>query len=111
MISEVKKANNSISFDISHHNPYWSKRYFAADWENWSVDRVFIQAYNEDNFKEELNYGAKYDGIAITDQQLHRLQELANNKNIDSILVFPLSGKPEETASRVKNSLNSITNN
>ncbi|EAZ91319.1 family 10 glycosylhydrolase [Crocosphaera chwakensis] len=104
MISEVKKANNSVSFDISHHNPYWSKRYFAADWENWAVDRAFIQAYNEDNFKEELNYGAKYDGIAITDQQLHRLKELANNKNIDSILVFPLSGKPEETASRVKSS-------
>ncbi|MDJ0659678.1 MAG: family 10 glycosylhydrolase [Crocosphaera sp.] len=106
MISEVKKANNSVSFDISHHNPYWSKRYFAADWENWGVDRVFIQAYNENNFKEELNYGAKYDGIAITDQQLHRLEELANNKNIDSVLVFPLSGKPEETASRVKNSFN-----
>ncbi len=104
MITEMKKANNSVSFDISHHNPYWSKRYFAADWENWSVDRVFIQAYNEDNFKEELNYGAKYDGIAITDQQLHRLQELAKNKNIDSVLVFPLSGKPEETASRVKKS-------
>ncbi len=32
-------------------------------------------------------------------------KELANNKNIDSMLVFPLSGKPEETASRVKNSL------
>ncbi len=104
MISEVKKANNSVSFDISHHNPYWSKRYFAADWENWSIDRVFIQAYNEDNFQAELNYAKKYDGIAITDQQLHRLQELANNKNIDSVLVFPLSGKPEETASRVKNS-------
>ncbi|MGB5771387.1 MAG: family 10 glycosylhydrolase [Crocosphaera sp.] len=104
MITEMKKANNSVSFDLSHHNPYWSKRYFAADWENWSVDRVFIQAYNEDNFKEELNYAKKYDGIAITDQQLHRLKELANNKNIDSVLVFPLSGNPEETASRVKNS-------
>lgn len=106
MISEVKKANNRVSFDLSHHNPYWSKRYFAADWENWSIDRAFIQAYNEKNFKEELNYAKKYDGIAITDQQLHRLQELADNENIDSVLVFPLSGKPEETASRVKNSLN-----
>ncbi|MGK7956705.1 MAG: family 10 glycosylhydrolase, partial [Crocosphaera sp.] len=77
MITEVKKANNSVSFDLSHHNPYWSKRYFAADWENWSVDRVFIQAYNENNFQAELNYAIKYDGIAITDQQLHRLQELA----------------------------------
>jgi hypothetical protein len=104
MITEMKKANNSVSFDLSHHNPYWSKRYFAADWENWSVDRVFIQAYNEDNFKEELNYAKKYDGIAITDQQLHRLKELANNKNIDSVLVFPLSGNPKETASRVKSS-------
>lgn len=104
MITEMKKANNSVSFDLSHHNPYWSKRYFAADWENWSIDRAFIQAYNEDNFQAELDYAKKYDGIAITDKQLHRLQELANNKNIDSVLVFPLSGKPEETASRVKKS-------
>ncbi|MDJ0845515.1 family 10 glycosylhydrolase [Crocosphaera sp.] len=108
MISEAKKANPSVSFDISHHNPYWSKKYFAADWENWSIDRAFIQAYNEKNFKAELNYAKKYDGIAITDQQLHRLEELANNKNIDSVLVFPLSGKPEETASRVKHSFDQI---
>ena len=73
MITEVKKANNSVSFDISHHNPYWSTRYFAADWDNWSVDRVFIQAYNENNFNAEVNYAKKYDGIAITDQQLHRI--------------------------------------
>ncbi|MEL4894793.1 family 10 glycosylhydrolase [Crocosphaera sp. Alani8] len=105
MITEVKKANNSVSFDLSHHNPYWSKRYFAADWKNWSVDRVFIQAYNDQNFNAELDYAKKYDGIGITDQQLHRLQELANNKDIDSVLVFPLSGKPEETASDVKQSL------
>jgi hypothetical protein len=104
MLSEMKKANNSVSFDLSHHNPYWAKKYFAADWEKWLVDRVFIQAYNEDNFQEELNYAKKYDGIAITDQQLHRLKELANNPKIKNVLVFPLSGKPEETASRVKSS-------
>ncbi|MGD1805954.1 family 10 glycosylhydrolase [Dapis sp. BLCC M126] len=105
MIKEMKEANNSVSFDISHHNPYWAKKYFAADWEKWSVDRVFIQAYNEDNFQEELNYAKKYDGVGITDQQLHRLQELVNNSNINSVLVFPLSGKPEKTASRVKSTL------
>ncbi|MDJ0615417.1 MAG: family 10 glycosylhydrolase [Calothrix sp. MO_192.B10] len=102
MISGMKKANPSVSFDICHHNPYWAKRYFAADWEKWNVDRVFIQAYNEDNFKEELNYAKKYNGIAITDKQFHRFKELVNDQGIKSILVFPLSGKPEETASQVK---------
>ena len=102
MVTEMKKANNSVSFDLSHHNPYWAKKYFAADWEKWLVDRVFIQAYNEDNFQEELNYAKQYDGIGITDKQLHRLDELVDNSNIKSVLVFPLSGKPEETANRVK---------
>ncbi len=107
MITAMKQANSSVSFDICHHNPYWAKRYFAADWQKWNVDRVFIQAYNEENFKEELNYAKRYDGIAITDRQLHRLKELVDNQAIKSILVFPLSGKPEETAS----SLKSLTQN
>lgn len=105
MINKTKQANPLVSFDISHHNPYWSKKYFAADWKNWEVDRVFIQAYNEKNFNEELNYAIEYDGIAITDQQLHRLKALAKNPKINSVLVFPLSGKPEETASLVKSNL------
>ena len=105
MIKEMKKANNSVSFDICHHNPYWAKKYFAADWEKWSVDRVFIQVYNDDNFKEELNYVKKYDGIAISDGQLHRLEELVNNSNINSVLVFPTIEKPEKAASRVKSTL------
>ena len=107
MITAMKQANSTVSFDICHHNPYWAKRYFAADWQNWNVDRVFIQAYNEANFKEELNYAKNYAGIAITDQQLHRLKELVDNQAIKSILVFPLSGKPEQTAS----SLKSLTQN
>ena len=107
MITAMKQANSTVSFDICHHNPYWAKRYFAADWQNWKVDRVFIQAYNEANFKEELNYAKNYAGIAITDRQLHRLKELVDNQAIKSILVFPLSGKPEETAS----SLKSLTQN
>ncbi len=102
MITAMKQANSSVSFDICHHNPYWAKRYFAADWQKWNVDRVFIQAYNEANFKEELNYAKNYAGIAITDKQLHRLKELVDNKAIKSILIFPLAGKPEETASRIK---------
>ncbi len=105
MITATKKANPSVSFDICHHNPYWAKRYFAADWKNWNVDRVFIQAYNEKNFTAELNYAKQYAGIAITDQQLHRLKELANNPQIGSILVFPLSGKPEPTAAKINNLL------
>ena len=105
MIKEMKEANNSVSFDICHHNPYWAKKYFAADWEKWSVDRVFIQVYNDDNFQEELNYVRKYDGIAISDKQLHRLQELVNDSNINSVLVFPVLEKPESAASRVKSAL------
>ncbi|OUL23149.1 hypothetical protein BV378_22000 [Nostoc sp. RF31YmG] len=102
MIAAMKQANSNVSFDICHHNPYWAKRYFAADWQNWHMDRVFIQAYNEANFKEEANYAQNYAGIAISDRQLHRLKELVDNQAIKSILVFPLSGKPEETASNLK---------
>jgi uncharacterized lipoprotein YddW (UPF0748 family) len=105
MISEMKAANPAVSFDICHHNPYWAKRYFAADWENWKVDRVFIQDYNEKNFKDELNYVVKYEGVAITDNQLHRLKELTDNPRIKSVLIFPLGGKPEETAARVQKTI------
>ncbi len=109
MRSEMKKANPAVSFDLCHHNPYWGKRYFAADWQNWGVDRVFIQTYNDANFNQELNYAKYYAGVAITDQQLYRLKELLNNTKIKSILVFPSSGKPEETAALVKKAV-SISN-
>jgi uncharacterized lipoprotein YddW (UPF0748 family) len=101
MIGGMKQANPNVSFDICHHNPYWAKRYFAADWQQWNVDRVFIQAYNDANFQEELNYVKNSAGIAITETQFHRLQELVNNPEIKSVLVFPVSGKPEATASNV----------
>ncbi|AFY95083.1 family 10 glycosylhydrolase [Chamaesiphon minutus] len=102
MISEMKAANPRVKFDLCHHNPYWAKRYFAADWEKWKVDRVFIQNYNDKNFQEELNYAVNYAGVAILDSQLPRLQELVNNPKIKGILIFPLAGKPEETAARVQ---------
>jgi hypothetical protein len=102
MIARTKQANPNVSFDICHHNPYWAKRYFAADWQKWGVDRVFIQAYNESGFVEELNYAKKYNGVAITDQQFHRLPQLLENQAIKSILVFPLTGQPEITASELK---------
>ena len=102
MRDDMKKANPNVSFDLCHHNPYWGKRYFAADWENWNVDRVFIQTYNDANFNQELAYAEKYEGVAISDNQLERLKELVNNAKIKSVLVFPTSGKPEETADRVK---------
>jgi uncharacterized lipoprotein YddW (UPF0748 family) len=105
MTSSMKQANSSVSFDICHHNPYWAKRYFAADWEKWGVNRVFIQAYNDKNFDEELNYAKKYAGVAITDYQLIRLKSLINNPNIKSILIFPFAGNPEKTASSLKNSI------
>ncbi len=103
MIADMKNANPAVSFDICHHNPYWAKRYFAADWESWHVDRVFIQAYNEANFAEEVNYASNYAGIAITDGQFHRLKELIDNPKIKSVLIFPFSGKPEATAANLKN--------
>jgi uncharacterized lipoprotein YddW (UPF0748 family) len=56
MRADIKKANPKVSFDLCHHNPYWGKRYFAADWQNWNVDRVFIQTYNDANFNQELDY-------------------------------------------------------
>ena len=101
MITAMKQANPSVSFDICHHNPYWAKRYFAADYQKWKVDRIFIQAYNEKGFQDELNYAKKVDGIAISDKQFHRVAELVKNKEIKSILVFPIAGKPEVTASRL----------
>ncbi len=101
MIAAMKQANPSVSFDICHHNPYWAKRYFAADYQKWKVDRIFIQAYNEDGFQEELNYAKKVDGIAISDKQFHRVEELVKNKEIKSILVFPIAGKPKETAAKL----------
>ncbi len=101
MIKGMKQANPTVSFDICHHNPYWAKRYFAADWQKWNVDRVFIQVYNDANFKEELNYVKNSAGIAISEQQFHRLKELVNNPTVKSVLVFPSSGKPEETASNL----------
>jgi uncharacterized lipoprotein YddW (UPF0748 family) len=102
MRADMKKANPTVSFDLCHHNPYWGKRYFAADWQNWDVDRVFIQTYNDANFNQELDYAEKYAGVAISDKQLSRLKELVNNTKIKSVLVFPSSGKPEETAAFVK---------
>ena len=99
-IAEMKAANPAVSFDLCHHNPYWAKRYFAADWEKWHVDRVFIQDYNENNFNAELDYAVNYAGVAITENQLHRLKELVANPKIKGILVFPLAGKPIETAAQ-----------
>jgi Glycosyl hydrolase-like 10 len=105
MISEMKAANPNVSFDLCHHNPYWAKRYFAADWENWHVDRAFIQNYSEKNFNEELNYVVNYAGIAIADNQFHRLKELVANPKVKGILIFPLAGKPEETAVRLRQTI------
>jgi uncharacterized lipoprotein YddW (UPF0748 family) len=101
-ISQMKAANPKVSFDLCHHNPYWAKRYFAADWQQWQVDRVFIQDYNEKNFQQELDYAVNYAGVAITDNQLHRLPALIANSKIKGILIFPLAGKPQATAARVQ---------
>jgi len=106
--SDIKAANPQVSFDLCHHNPYWGKRYFAADWQNWTIDRVFIQVYNDANFNQELTYTENYAGVAISDKQLYRIKELANNPKIKGILIFPTTGKPEETVAQL-NKLTSIT--
>jgi uncharacterized lipoprotein YddW (UPF0748 family) len=105
MIKEIKRANSKVSFDLCHHNPYWAKRYFAADWENWGVDRAFIQVYNDKNFADELNYARQYHGVALMDNQLHRLSALVKDSDIKGILVFPSRGNPEETAKAVSQAL------
>lgn len=104
MRTDIKKANPKVSFDLCHHNPYWAKRYFAADWQNWNVDRVFIQIYNDANFTQELDYAENYAGVAISDKQMNRLPELIKNHKIKSILLFPTSGKPEETVALLSKS-------
>mgnify|MGYP001794174114 CR=1 FL=1 len=98
----MKAVNPTVSFDICHHNPYWGARYFAADWEQWGADRAFIQVYNDANFHDELSYVENHEGIAISDNQLHRLNEIINNPNIQSVLIFPMTGDPETAASRVR---------
>ena len=98
MIGAMKKANPKVNFDLCHHNPYWAKKYFAADWKTWDVDRIFIQVYGEDNFNDELNYVRDNNGIAITERQFKELAGLINDSQVESILLFPLSGKPEQEA-------------
>jgi uncharacterized lipoprotein YddW (UPF0748 family) len=109
MVSAIKQANPNVSFDISHHNPYWAKRYFAADWPNWNADRVFIQVYNDANFNAELKYVREVDGIGISDHQFHRLEYIINNTQIKSVLVFPIDGRPEKTASNLQKLVEQIT--
>jgi len=101
MRTDIKQANSRVSFDLCHHNPYWGKRYFAADWQNWNVDRVFIQVYNDANFNQELEYAQNYAGVAISDKQLNRLKELVNNPKIKGVLVFPMNGNPESATAQV----------
>lgn len=100
MIASMKKANPNVSFDICHHNPYWAKKEFSANFDAWGVDRVFIQAYNDDNFREELAYAKKYNGIAITDKQLKRLKEVIDNDKIEGVLLFSLAGNPQNLAEK-----------
>lgn len=98
----VKSENPKINFDVCHHNPYWGKRYFDADWANWNVDRAFIQVYNDDNFDVEMDYVQQHAGIAISDNQFNRLETLANSEEVKSVLLFPVAGNPEETAAKFR---------
>jgi uncharacterized lipoprotein YddW (UPF0748 family) len=107
MVQAVKTTTPAISFDISHHNPYWAGQYFAADWQKWGVDRAFIQGYNDKNFTPEMNYAEQFDGLGITDNQFHRLEEIVNNKKIRGILIFPLHNeKAKDTAAKFYQAIN-----
>jgi uncharacterized lipoprotein YddW (UPF0748 family) len=108
MRDDVKKANPAVSFDICHHNPYWAKRYFAADWESWKVDRVFLQVYNDKNFNDEMGYVEQYGGIAIGENQLHRMKALVDNPKIKHILIFPVGGDPEKAAAMAQEKSRSL---
>jgi uncharacterized lipoprotein YddW (UPF0748 family) len=108
MRDDVKKANPNVSFDICHHNPYWAKRYFAADWESWKVDRVFLQVYNDKNFDDEMGYVEQYGGIAIGENQLHRMKSLVDNPKIKHILIFPVGGDPEKAAAMAQEKSRSL---
>lgn len=96
----VKQTNPKVSFDVCHHNPYWGKRYFDADWKNWDIDRAFIQVYNDENFEEEMGYVSQVQGIAVSDAQFGRLDEIAKDARIESVFLFPSNGNPEETVAR-----------
>ena len=100
--STVESANPNVSFDLCHHNPYWSGRYFAADWTNWNADRAFIQVYNDNNFYDEVNYAEEFSGVAITENQFHRLNDLLRNERIESILIFPSRGNPDEALNMMR---------
>ena len=102
LVKSTKQANPSVSFDLCHLNPDWSKRTLAADWKQWGVDRAFVQLYSEPTFKRELAYAENSAGIAITDRQLHRLPALLKNPKIKGILIFSLSGKPQIAASNLR---------
>jgi uncharacterized lipoprotein YddW (UPF0748 family) len=106
--NDVKKANPAVSFDICHHNPYWAKRYFAADWESWKPDRVFLQVYNDQNFNDEMGYVEQSGGIAIGENQLHRLKSLVDNPKIKHILIFPVGGDPEKAATMAQEKSRSL---
>ncbi len=106
--SDIKKANPQVSFDICHHNPYWAKRYFAADWENWKPDRAFLQVYNDQNFDDEMGYVEQSGGIAIGENQLHRLKALVDNPKIKHILIFPVGGNPEKAAAMTQEKSRSL---
>jgi hypothetical protein len=67
------------------------------------------QAYNDANFPEELKYVKNSAGIAISDKEFNRLTELINNQDVKSILVFPIDGNPEATATKVKSLTVEIT--
>jgi uncharacterized lipoprotein YddW (UPF0748 family) len=108
MRAEIKRVNPAVSFDLCHHNPYWAKRYFAADWENWKLDRAFIQVYNDRNFQEEMGYVEQYGGVAIADTQLARLKDLVKNPKIRNIFIFPTQGDPEKAAAAYKDAMGKV---
>jgi hypothetical protein len=59
----------------------------------WSVPklgRVEIETAREGDFR----------GVFASDAQFDRLEMLADNPRVGSVLLFPVNGRPEETAKR-----------
>jgi hypothetical protein len=100
LFTTVKINNPNVKFDICHHNPYWAKQYYAAEWQQWQFDRAFIQVYNDPSFAADLNYAEYHEGVAISERQLPVLETIVANPRIKSILLFSLDGTPEKLAAK-----------
>ena len=89
LVTATKQANPQVSFDICDFNDYWAGKMYGADLANWHVDRRFIEAYRDSDFEQELSNARGVSGIAIGQNQLHRLPAILENSQMN-LFLFPL---------------------